>query len=287
MKKFRKFFSFIITFSILIVMLVPNVAFAKSDNITDQATLSYKTYQKYINDGILGSDVSFDDWKALVESSRMLEEQLSNSTEFTEVYSSKDDIISSKFKTKLSDTGSIKSGTGKLLGSSSGSGSGGSSGTVSKSNAGFAPRRGDIFVTNGTSSAGILGHAGIALDEWTILHIAGPGYHPTTISVDAWNSLYSMKNKSSWTKVYRHSSQTVAYQAATWASTTYKNSGATYKITADLTSTNETYCSKIVWQAYYYGPTTHQGTGLTWGYRLPYDLDSTIKSVSYQNTYSK
>ena len=55
----------------------------------------------------------------------------------------------------------------------------------------------------------------------------------------------------------------------------------------DLTSTDKTYCSKLVWQAYYYGPDTHCANGPTVGVRLPYDLPSTIHDLSLVQTYEK
>ena len=137
------------------------------------------------------------------------------------------------------------------------------------------------MIINGTSSAGLTGHAGIALSSTTILHIAGARKTPTTITKSQWNSSYSSKG---WTKVYRSTNSTAAANAASWASKTYKGSNATYKITMDLSTTNETYCSKLVWPAYYYGAGTSHANGPTWGIRLPYQLNTTIKNLSEQGT---
>lgn len=52
-----------------------------------------------------------------------------------------------------------------------------------------------------------------------------------------------------------------------------------YVITMDLESTDETYCSKLVWQAYYYGHTPSAANGPTWGVRLPYSLPDTIHNL--------
>ena len=56
------------------------------------------------------------------------------------------------------------------------------------------------------------------------------------------------------TTVYRHNNINVANSAAIWANQKYMSEyrNATYRITNDLFSFSETYCSKIVWQAYYY-----------------------------------
>lgn len=146
-------------------------------------------------------------------------------------------------------------------------------------------KNGDVIITNGTSSAGILGYAGIATSSRYVFHIAGPGYHPVYISFSSWHNNYTNKNSSSWTKVYRHNSSKVANAAANWAVNTYSGSNAKYKITGNLASTDVTYCSKLVWQAYYYGPSSHQANGPTIGYRLPYDLPDTIHSLTYKHTY--
>ena len=90
--------------------------------------VSYSTYKHYVDEGVLGEDVSYDDWKEAVERSYELEKILSNQHEFEKVYSSKDETLWSD----------------------------------------FTPKRGDVFITNGTSSVGFLGHAGIATSDTTI-----------------------------------------------------------------------------------------------------------------------
>ena len=134
---------------------------------------------------------------------------------------------------------------------------------------------GDVFITSSTVSSGLLGHAGISISSSSILHIAGPGEHPDTISKNSWLNKYD----EGWNKVYRHSDSSIAEDAAQWAEDTYKDSDAEYVITMDLESTDETYCSKLVWQAYYYGHTPSAANGPTWGVRLPYSLPDTIHNL--------
>lgn len=98
--------------------------------------------------GILAEDITFEYWKQLMETSYALEEVIEASGEFILVYDS----------------------TGR---------------------AAYPPyslTKGDVFITNGTSSAGILGHAGIAISSDEILHIAGPEQHPDTITLSGWNA---------------------------------------------------------------------------------------------------
>ena len=56
---------------------------------------------------------------------------------------------------------------------------------------GYSMKVGDVFITNGTSSSGITGHAGIAISSTEILHIAGIGKTPTVISLADWNREYT------------------------------------------------------------------------------------------------
>ncbi len=138
---------------------------------------------------------------------------------------------------------------------------------------------GDVIITNGTSFGGILGHAGIAISSTSILHIAGPGKHPSVISIDSWNNEY-LEESGDYTLIYRHSNSTVASQAAQWANRTYRNSNAEYVISTDLFSTNETYCSKLVWQAYYFGPSTPHATFPSLNIVNPYQLPNLIDNLT-------
>lgn len=150
--------------------------------------------------------------------------------------------------------------------------------SASTRSAGYSMRAGDVFVTNATSFFGFTGHSGIAISSTQILHIAGKGHHPATISLNSWNSSYTSKG---WTKVYRHKSSSVAMAAAKWAKNTYAGSNATYAINFNTESTHETYCSKIVWQAYRYGPTTSSvANNGTHAILSPYDLHFTIRGLS-------
>lgn len=211
----------------------------------DKTDAEYNEYVQLVEQGVLAEDITFEYWKQLKETSYALEEALEASNEFTLVYDS-------------TDTRSTYSA--------------------------YTLTKGDVFITSGTSSAGILGHAGIAISSSYILHIAGPGHHPATISLSKWNSTYTTEG---WTKVYRHTDSDVADDAGQWASDTYKGTSAEYVISMDLASTDETYCSKLVWQAYYYGPDEACANGPTWGVRLPYDLPTTIHDLSLEKTYEE
>lgn len=142
---------------------------------------------------------------------------------------------------------------------------------------------GDIIITNATSSEGLTGHAAIALNEYEIIHIRGPKYTPQVISPQEFKNLYS----DGWIKVYRPK-ENIGRLAAQWVDRTYRNSGATYMITTNLASTNVTYCSKMVWQGYYFGvdkevmPPTLQTTN---NIITPYGLMEGLNDGSYTFNY--
>lgn len=113
------------------------------------------------------------------------------------------------------------------------------------------PQAGDIMITNGTSAFGLTGHAGIFLGNGTILSIAGPGSNPEALGILEWSRRYNSE-PGDWTKIYRPSSIYQPSLAESWAKNHYLNKKFSYGITTDLFSENPTYCSKIVWQAYFY-----------------------------------
>lgn len=108
---------------------------------------------------------------------------------------------------------------------------------------------GDVIITNATSSFGLTGHAAIAIDSDEILDIPGPKKSVRTQTVNQFKNEY----KNGWIKVYRPKDSSWGTKAAKWATETYKGSNAIYKITLDTNSTDKTYCSKIVHQAYKFG----------------------------------
>ncbi|MCI3984719.1 hypothetical protein MMJ63_07390 [Bacillus vallismortis] len=105
---------------------------------------------------------------------------------------------------------------------------------------------GDVLVTSDAFANGFVGHTGIVTSSYQYMEIAGSGKHPTIKSLDKW---FSRKNKP--TKVVRINNKNKAELAGYWARMYPRN--AKYKITRDLYDTQNTYCSKIVYQAYSIG----------------------------------
>ncbi|XP_023949891.2 uncharacterized 30.3 kDa protein-like [Bicyclus anynana] len=124
-------------------------------------------------------------------------------------------------------------------------------------------RKGDILIT-GRGIGGLVAHAAImTTDNWVLEMKGGDGWqngikdNNRQVKKDKWFD----EHRSDWTTVYRCKSGAAASEAAVWADHTYYNpSGGTlktrhitYKITTDIWSTNPSYCSKLVVQAYYFG----------------------------------
>lgn len=137
---------------------------------------------------------------------------------------------------------------------------------------------GDIIITNGTSFSGLTGHAGIAISHTQILSIAGPGSKPSVHTISDWKSRYQKTGSGNWSRVYRVSNPIDATTAYPWAKKTYQNSNAGYNITPNYWGTKDTYCSKIVWQAYRYGAGIHTVTVPNGLIVLPYSLPNYFNS---------
>ena len=152
---------------------------------------------------------------------------------------------------------------------------------IGKLRSDFELKRGDVLITNGTSVKGFTGHAAIALDENTIFHIAGFGKTPDTITKEKWIKDYHKKG--AWTKVYRHTDSDIASSAADWAENTYRDSNAKYVISNDTFSTDETYCSKLVWQAYYMD--LREAEHIEDNTILPYSLPKKIYNLELVGKY--
>ncbi|MEK4077923.1 hypothetical protein MHI01_29255 [Paenibacillus sp. FSL M7-0656] len=112
-------------------------------------------------------------------------------------------------------------------------------------------RVGDVLVTNSTSSKGLTGHAGIVTDlGGSVVSIGGYDLPLEKISISTWKS----RNKN--TKIMRYTNSSVASKAGAWAASYYTNYKSVVKyglINTIGSYEKETYCSKIAWDAYYFG----------------------------------
>ncbi|XP_026326627.1 uncharacterized protein LOC113235215 isoform X2 [Hyposmocoma kahamanoa] len=129
-------------------------------------------------------------------------------------------------------------------------------------------QRGDILLTNGNDKKGTLGLAALVIDNHNILEMLG---YQTTISRIPYEGMtnnlrvtiehfFSLHLKD-WIYIYRCSNSTDANSAAVWAHHSYYNpkglyvqtENISYEINSDFMSTNPSYNSKLVLQAYYFG----------------------------------
>lgn len=154
----------------------------------------------------------------------------------------------------------------------------------SSNNPGFVLQEGDILITNGASYAGIIGHSGIAIGSSNILHILKGG-SPRDISLYEWCRNYNNKREGIYTKVYRHINKSVGREAAIWAINNYLGSDAFYFIDNDLWKTKYTYCSKLVWQAYFFGPEPAEAKDIIYGPIDPYELPDLIYDLKLEHIY--
>ena len=75
----------------------------------------------------------------------------------------------------------------------------------------------------------------------------------------------------------------MASSAADWAENTYRDSNAKYFISSNTKSTKSTYCSKLVWQVYYYG--TGDAYELNENIIPPYELNILIFNLELVGKY--
>ncbi|MFB4212872.1 peptidoglycan amidohydrolase family protein [Shouchella sp. JSM 1781072] len=149
-------------------------------------------------------------------------------------------------------------------------------------NAQYVPKKGDIVVTSSTSASGVAGHAGIFRDNLHIIHFQSKA---AGIKNDTWSQ---WKSKYPKTKVLRPSEANRS-KANVWVTNNYyiKNKQPTYKINTELAKTNPSYCSKIVWQSYWYGAGSSVVRQPTAGVIVPYALEASFyskPSVPYNTT---
>lgn len=179
-----------------------------------------RLYDNGIQDGTISSEISFDDWQKIV-----------------------------------ADNESKKPSTKGVI-------------SPMASYEGFAIKKGDIFVTDGTSFNGLTGHAAIATTSNYILDM--PGFKIQTSkgmlntsrqsTVADWIKYYAAKG-TVWVYRVDPKYEWVANAAGDWADKHYYSSTGSatqdkfpeYSFSLLTSDTSKSYCSKIPYQAYYYG----------------------------------
>ncbi|WP_218729978.1 hypothetical protein [Brochothrix thermosphacta] len=146
----------------------------------------------------------------------------------------------------------------------------------------YKVKPGDIFITNSTASSLFLGHAAIATGTNSILDMPGlnvgdKNNNNRQLTWAQWKKAYSK----GWIKVHRMKDSKMAAKVAKYADRNYysstgsatKNIKIPYGIDSHRYQKSPNYCSKLVWQAYYYGSGDAKvvvpGSGIISPYALP------------------
>lgn len=118
----------------------------------------------------------------------------------------------------------------------------------------FHLKKGDFFITNNVSSKGFTGHAAIYTGKGKVKEAPGYGKPMRVKSFSDWKKSTLKKRKGSpkhrYIKVYR-APKKYRGKAGSYAKSHFN--GVPYSITTNPYSKSVTYCSKLVWQSYYYG----------------------------------
>lgn len=119
----------------------------------------------------------------------------------------------------------------------------------SETEAAFKYKKGDILITDTTSSKGVLGHSAIYIGDNKVLHTSGwkKEPYPTIMSLKNWTKRYKER-----VKVVRYNDSKKAEKAADMAVKYFKDKKIKYKVTENPKDIDpNTYCSELVWYSYY------------------------------------
>lgn len=256
MKKLNRLFVLFIGIVILLVSINGNSVKAEENNSAGNS--SEDSYEELINEGILDPAISKKQWDDFKTEDEYYAEQ--------------------QEKEEIDNPGDISvSENGEMLRSAK---------------AKFTLRKGDFFYTNATDSKGLTGHNAIYVGNGKIVEAPAKGHKTRSQSFVTWkkNTLYGPKGpkKGKWIKVYRPSSKANANKAANYAMKNFGQKHIPYKITGNIKSKKYEYCSKLVWQSYYFGAGKNAMASVNTPVILhPSNLPGTIKSTKKVHTYKK
>lgn len=119
----------------------------------------------------------------------------------------------------------------------------------------FTFKPGDILITKttepATSGYGWVGHSAIVINSTTVLHTSGRGgteKYPKPMSINEWINGYK---RYPTVKVVRPNDSALGKKAASAAVKYFKDKSIPYSITGGPYNIKQTYCSELVWYAYY------------------------------------
>ena len=148
--------------------------------------------------------------------------------------------------------------------------------------AAFSYKKGDILITDRTSSKGVTGHTAIYIGNDKVLHTSGwkSEPDPKVMTIKQWSKRYDHR-----IKVLRYKNAKTAKKAADMAVKHFKDKKIKYAITTNPKNISKTYCSELVWYSYWKAGVTYKishysgkngkTTWITPAVIMPYDyLDS-------------
>lgn len=121
--------------------------------------------------------------------------------------------------------------------------------------AAFSYKKGDILITDRTSSKGVTGHAAIYIGNGQVLHTSGwkSEPYPKVMTISKWLKRYDNR-----VMVLRYKSATVAGKAADQAVKAFKGKKIKYAVSANPKNISKTYCSELVWYSYWKAGVTYK-----------------------------
>lgn len=121
--------------------------------------------------------------------------------------------------------------------------------------AAFSYKKGDILITDQTSSSGITGHTAIFIGSGKVMNMSGwkSEPHPRVMTIKEWEKRHKKR-----VKVLRYKSAKVASKAADQAVKYFKGKKIKYQITTNPKNISKTYCSELVWYSYYKAGVTYK-----------------------------
>ncbi|MBQ1271786.1 MAG: hypothetical protein IIY11_09050 [Clostridia bacterium] len=229
---------------VLIITFILSFSVNAVASTKNELSFYYEEYATHVENGTIDESISFDTWYQFIIEQQSLMNQLSSSDDFELVYDS----------------------------------------SISP-NSTYSMQLGDVFITNKSISTAMVGHAGIVITvgaSFRILHIV-PNETPSAVTLSNWHTTFTNREDDSWTKIYRHTSSSAATTAGVYAKSTYYGTDVPYSLTGSLFSTDKTYCSKIVYQAYYEAGVAEE---YTYGLIGPTNLTTSIPGLRRQITYN-
>lgn len=139
---------------------------------------------------------------------------------------------------------------------------------------------GDILICKHGAMANTLGHSAMVIDKDHVINITGPGDTPHDVKI----SKFVNDSSDQWIKLYRPNNYNEGANAAQWLDDTYNDSRVPYSLFVDIRSTNKTYCTHMIFQAYYFANKCSQNISAM-GIIPPFSLVDILEMYGFSMAY--